>query len=165
MKITTEIKIEKNPNEAWKVMGYQFAQIDKWASFFNSSEPSGENKFEGIDFSGRISIVETGENTHSLDVFDSENYVLSYTVTAGAPPFSNRTEAKWSLESSDENSCIASIEVNLDIKDEIPSEKIQEVSMWLNKSSSDMLEELKYYVETGEVHSRKKQVSIDNKIA
>jgi hypothetical protein len=155
MKVRNEIIIEKNAQDTWKVMGNQFDQIHVWASFFIDSKPVGEKKFNEIALSGRDVVVQNGENTHSLDVFDSENHLLSYTVTAGAPPFANKAEAKWSLEVIEENKSRAIIEVNMQLKDALPEEKVSEVNMWLNKSSQDMLEEMKCYVETGKLHERK----------
>jgi hypothetical protein len=155
MEIITKLTIEKNANDVWQVMGNQFDQIHIWASFFKDSNPSGEKKFNEIDFSARETVVEGGENTHSLDVFDSKNHILSYTVTAGAPPFADKAQAEWTLESVNEDSCTASITVNMELKDMIPEEKAAEVKGWLSKSSEGMLEELKYYLETGKLHPRK----------
>ena len=155
MKVRNEIAIEKNVNDAWEVMGNGFAQIHVWASFFKDSKPTGESKFDGIDFSARNIVVEGGQNTHSLDVFDAVNHVLSYTVTSGAPPFADKAEAEWALEIIDESTCKASISVNMELKDIVPAEKAAEVSAWLNQSSANMLEEMKHYVETGNLHARK----------
>lgn len=155
MKVKNEITIEKNAEEVWAIMGKQFDQIHIWASFFKSSKPTGESKFEGINFSARDTVVESGENTHSLDVFDSKNYVLSYTVTAGAPPFADKAEAEWALEVINDKSCKASISVNMELKDKLPSEKVAEVNRWLSKSADSMLEELKHFIETGNLHPRK----------
>ena len=155
MKVRNEIIIEKSVKDAWEVMGNGFTQIHLWASFFKDSKSAGESKFDGIDFSARDVIVEGGENTHTLDVFDAENHVLAYTVTAGAPAFANKAEAVWALESFDENSCKASISVNMELKDMVPVGKASEVSTWLTQSADNMLEEMKYYLETGNLHERK----------
>ena len=155
MEIITKLTIEKNANDVWQVMGNQFDQIHIWASFFKDSKASGEKKFDEIDFSARETIVEGGENTHSLDVFDSKNHTLSYTVTAGAPPFADKAQAEWVLESTNEVSCTAIITVNMELKEMIPEEKAAEVKHWLSMSSKEMLEELKHYLETGKLHSRK----------
>jgi hypothetical protein len=45
--------------------------------------------------------------------------------------------------------------VNIKLNDKVSAEKVTEVSMWLNQSSENMLEEMKCYVETGKLHSRK----------
>ncbi len=155
MKIRNELLIERSADNVWKVMGKQFDRIHEWASFFKDSKPTGETKFDGIDFSARDTFVERGENTHTLDIFDSENHVLSYTVTAGAPPFAEKAEAQWALEIVTEKSCTASIEVNMVLKDMVPAEKAQEVKQWLSQSSEGMLEELKHFIETEELHPRK----------
>ena len=155
MIVRNEMVIERSANDVWKVMGNGFAQIHVWSSFFKDSKPTGESKFDGIDFSARDTLVQGGGNTHTLDVFDAENHVLSYTVTAGAPPFANKAEAEWALEIIDEHSCRASIDVKIELKDVVPAEKAKEVNAWLGKSSENMLEELKHYVETGNLHERK----------
>ncbi len=155
MKVRNEVLIEKNADNVWEVMGKQFDRIHEWASFFVDAKPAGEAKFEGINFSARETVVGSGKNTHTLDVFDSENHILSYTVTAGAPPFAEKAEAEWALEIMNENTCKASIEVNMVLKDMIPAEKGQEVQQWLSQSADDMLEELKHFTETGTLHPRK----------
>jgi hypothetical protein len=155
MEIITKLTIEKNTNEVWQIMGNQFDQIHIWASFFKDSKPSGKKKFNEIDFSARETVVEGGENTHSLDVFDSKNHTLSYTVTAGAPPFADKAQAEWALESTNEDSCTASITVNMELKEMVPEEKAAEVKHWLSKSSNEMLEEMKHFIETGNLHPRK----------
>ncbi|WP_296311267.1 hypothetical protein [Winogradskyella sp. UBA3174] len=155
MNIRTEVIIQKKANDIWQVIGIQFDKIHAWASFFKDSKPSGENKFDGINFSARDTVVEGGTNTHSLDLFDSEHYILSYTVTAGAPPFANKAGAEWALEIIDENTSKASITVKLELKEGITEEKVSEVKSWLHKSSNDMLEDLKHYVETGNLYPRK----------
>jgi hypothetical protein len=155
MNIRTEVIIEKNANDIWQVMGIQFDKIHIWSRFFKDSKPSGENKFDGINFSARDTVVVGGTNTHSLDLFDYENFILSYTVTAGAPPFAYKTGAAWAVEIINENKSKASITINLELKDGIPKEKVSEIKNWLHKSSKDMLEDLKHYVETGDLHPRK----------
>jgi hypothetical protein len=155
MNIRTELIIEKSANDIWQVMGIQFDEIHVWASFFKDSKPSGENKFDGINFSARDTVVEGGTNTHSLDLFDSKNFILSYKVTAGAPAFANKTGAAWALEIINEHTSKASITISMELKDGIPEEKVSEVKIWLHTSSNDMLEDLKHYVETGRLHPRK----------
>jgi hypothetical protein len=155
MNIRTEVIIEKNANDIWQVMGIQFDEIHVWASFFKDSKPAGENKFDGINFSARDTVVEGGTNTHSLDLFDSENFILSYTVTVGAPPFANKVGAAWALEIINDHKSKASITINLELKDGISEEKVSEVKIWLHSSSNDMLEDLKHYIETGNLHPRK----------
>jgi hypothetical protein len=155
MRTIAKLTIEKNINDVWQVMGNQFDQIHIWASFFKDSKPSGEKRFNEIDFSARETVIEEGKNTHSLDVFDSKNYMLSYTVTAGAPPFADKAQAEWAIKSTNEDSCTASITVNMELKEMVPEEKAAEVKHWLDKSGNEMLEELKYYIETGSLHPRK----------
>ena len=155
MKVRNEIIIEKGASDVWEIMGYQFDRIHEWASFFKDSKPAGESRFNGINYSARETVVKTGGNTHTLDVFDSERHLLSYTVTAGAPPFAEKAEAQWALEILTDNSCKASIEVNIVLKGMIPAEKEQEVKQWLSQSAEGMLEELKHYTETGTLHPRK----------
>jgi hypothetical protein len=158
MKIRNEIVVEISTEKAWEIMGTRFAQIHIWASFFTDSKPVGEKKFNEINFSGRDVVVQNGKNTHSLDIFDTDNYTLSYTVTAGAPPFADKAEAKWSLEVIDPNTCKAVIDVTMQLKEGIPGEKVTEVSQWLSQSSENMLEEFKYYLETGNLHPRKNNI-------
>jgi hypothetical protein len=75
----------------------------------------------------RDTVVEGGTNTHSLDLFDSKNLVLSYTVTAGTPPFAHKAGAEWALEIIDENTSKASITVNMDLKMPFLTRKYQKL--------------------------------------
>ncbi len=158
MKVRNEITIEISAQKVWKVMGTRFDQIHVWSSFFIDSKPVEEKKFTEVNFSGRNVVVQNGKNTHSLDIFDTDNYTLSYTVTAGAPTFADKAEAKWSLKVIDPNTCKAVIDVTMQLKEGIPAKKVTEVSQWLGQSSKNMLEELKHYVETGNLHPRKNNI-------
>jgi hypothetical protein len=155
MKVKNEVTIEKNVTDVWQVLGNEFDQIHVWASFFKDSKPAGEKKFHPINFSARDTVVDGKESTHSLDVFNAEDHLFSYTVTAGAPPFTDKAQAQWVLESKNNERCTVSITVHMELKEIIPKEKALEIKGWLSKSGDGMLEELKHYLETGKVHPRK----------
>jgi uncharacterized protein YndB with AHSA1/START domain len=155
MKVIKEVIIEKNIQDVWEVMGNQFGQVHLWSSNFLESKPEGESKFEGLAYSIRNTLTERGETIQELDVFDTTNYSLSYHITKGAPEVAEQTSAVWFLSSEDDNTTKATFEFSMVPKAMVNEEMASKIEMGLTHSASEMAEELKYYLENGQPHSRK----------
>jgi Asp-tRNA(Asn)/Glu-tRNA(Gln) amidotransferase A subunit family amidase len=155
MKVIKEVIIEKNIQDVWEVMGNQFGQVHLWSSNFLESKPEGESKFEGLAYSSRKTLTERGETIQELDVFDANKYSLSYYITKGAPEFAEQTGAVWSLSSEGLNTTKATFEFSMVAKAMVNEEMASKIEMGLTRSASEMAEELKYYLENGQPHSRK----------
>jgi hypothetical protein len=155
MKVIKEVTIDKNIQDVWEVMGNQFGQVHVWSSNFLESKPEGESKFDGLGYSSRKTLTERGETIQELDVFDAVNYSLAYHITKGAPEVAEQTSAIWSLRSEDANTTKVTFEFSMTPKAMVNEEMASKIEMGLTHSASEMAEELKYYLENGQPHSRK----------
>ena len=157
MKVTNEAIIEKSIEDVWEVMGNQFGQVHLWSSNFLESRPGGESKFQGLDYSTRQTLTERGETIQELDEFNATNQSLSYHITKGAPEVVEKASAVWSLSSQETNTTKVTFEFSMEIKDLVNKEMASKIKAGLLHASTEMAEELKYYMENGVPHTRKER--------
>jgi hypothetical protein len=154
MKVAKEVIIEKSIQDVWEVMGNQFGQVHIWSSNFSESRPEGESKFQGLDYSARVTLTERGETIQELDEFDASNYSLSYHITKGAPEVAEQTGAVWSLSSEGRNTTKATFEFSMIPKAMVSEEMASKIEIGLAHSASEMAEDLKHYLEKDQPHPR-----------
>ncbi|MFT5859328.1 MAG: hypothetical protein ACI865_001429 [Flavobacteriaceae bacterium] len=147
--VETTVEIEKNISDVWNIMGNQFGDVHLWSSNFIESKPGGVSKFEGLDYSNRVTLTERGETIQELDAFDAKNYSLSYHITSGLPEVAKNATAEWSLSEIDQNKTVASFNFSMDTQDFVPAEMLPKIKMGLTQSAEGFGKELKAYVETG----------------
>jgi hypothetical protein len=76
--VKQELAINANIDSTWQVLGTEFSEVDLWCANFIKSEAGGSKKFNGIDYSTRVTVTAKGENTQALDEFDPANHLLKY---------------------------------------------------------------------------------------
>ena len=92
------IIIDEKIDKVWETMGLNFADVHLWSSNFKTSKPEGIKKFEGINYSKRVTTTERGLTIQELDNFDNENFRLQYHITEGKPPIAKEALSNWYLE-------------------------------------------------------------------
>lgn len=153
--VKKELGIDQNVEVVWEVMGKQYAQVHKWSSNFKDSKPGGNSRFSGLDYSERITLTDRGETVQELDSFNSTTHTLAYHITKGAPSIAKHASSVWSLDNIDQNKTKVGIEFNLVTKGLLGFLMASKIKKGIGKSASEIAEELKYYVETGQPHPRK----------
>jgi hypothetical protein len=154
IQISKEIVIDQNIGTTWEVMGDQFAAVHIWSSNFKESKPGGTPKLEGLDYLHRITITERGETIQELDEFDSVNHSLAYHISEGLPGIAKKGYAHWSLKSLDSSKTTAIFEFNMVTKGILGFVMSSKIEGKLEQAASEMAEEFKHYVETGQAHAR-----------
>jgi hypothetical protein len=150
-----ELIIEKNIDEVWQVLGNQFAEVNIWSSNFKSSKPGGEPKLPGLDYLHRATTTEKGENFQELDEFDPVNYSLSYHVSRGVPGIAKSALGEWNLTQIENDQTRLNVHFILETKGLLGFILSPVISKKVGKSSAEIAEELKYYMENGKPHPRK----------
>ena len=150
-----EVMIEKNINEVWEVLGNQFTEANIWASNFKYSKSGGEPKLPGLDYLHRETMTENGENFQELDEFDPINYSLSYHISRGVPAIAKSGLGEWSLTKTKENQTQMNVHFIIKTKGLLGLIMSPVVSKKVERASSEIVEELKYYLENGKPHPRK----------
>jgi hypothetical protein len=159
--VEKELLINKTSDEVWNVMGLQFGQVHLWSSNFSDSKPGGEKKFDGIEYSERITTTERGETIQVLDKFDSESHSLSYHITIGMPGIAKSASGAWSLKRNANNETMLIIAFDMEVKNLVGYLLSPIIKTKIAKSAQEIAEELKHYVENGQAHPRKASKGIE----
>ena len=154
MKVKAEGIINRSISDVWEVMGNQFAEVHLWSSNFNDSKADGDAKFNGLNYSKRITTTERGETIQELDEFDLLNHSLSYHITKGLPEVAEAATAKWHLTKQGENTTQVVFEFMMEPKAFVSSEMATKILKGLSMSAKFFSEELKHYLEIGAAHPR-----------
>ena len=156
MKFRNEIKLAVPAEEAWELVGNQFGNIGDWLVALRSS------KLEGTLKAGAYRICQTNgfgpfgktKIKEKLIEFSPENHTFTYVAVEGIPWFIKHAQNTWTIEATSPNSCImrfdATIKTLWYMK---PMEWLMPFMM--EKDKQRLSEELKYRIESGEVHPRK----------
>ncbi len=97
MIIEKEIIVNKNIDNAWQVLGTEFANAHVWASPLSHSTGSG-SKFNGSECNERsCDIKGMGKTKERLLQFSNDNHSLSYVVEQGMPSMVTYATNSWSL--------------------------------------------------------------------
>jgi hypothetical protein len=153
--VKQELTINANIDSTWQVMGIEFSEVDLWCANFIESEAGGNKKFNGIDYSTRVTVTEKGDNTQDLDEFDSAKRLLKYHITDGKPSIAREASAVWSLVDLGLNKTKVVLEFKFVAKGWIGLLMSGKVRSGINGTSAEIAEELKYYMENGTAHPRK----------
>lgn len=149
MTIEREIVVNKNINDAWKVLGTEFAEVHRWASAVNHSSGTG-NSFHGASCSERgCDIQGMGRTKEQLIRFSNEEYVLSYTVPEGMPSIVKYATNTWQLTSLGPNQSKLKMKIDITLGGFMGVIMQPMMKMMMGKMSITMTEDFKYYVETG----------------
>jgi hypothetical protein len=153
--VKQEMTINANIDSTWQVMGTEFSEVDLWCANFIKSEAGGIKKFNNIDYSTRVTVTPKGENTQELDDFDPINHVLKYHISKGKPGIAKEASAVWSLVDLGLNKTKVVLEFKFVAKGWIGLLMSGKVRSGINGTSTEIAEELKYYMENGTAHPRK----------
>lgn len=158
--ITKEISIDANIAKAWQVLGPEFADAHKWASSIKHSQANDNKSINGSICSERgCDVAGLGSIKEKILVYSDKDYVLSYEVYEGMPKMVKYMTNYWKLTPSTDG------KVKLQMKMEM---KTGGFMGWMTKGmmkkkmsklADEVIEEFKYYVETGNPHPRKIKAS------
>lgn len=149
MVIDREIIVNKDIENAWKVLGTQFADAYKWATVVNHSEGSGKN-FNGATCSERgCSVKGMGNIKEKILRFSNEDHSLAYQITEGMPSMVKFATNSWKLTSLGKNKSKLTMQMNVETDGFMgwvmkPMMKIQ-----MGNMGTGITEDFKFYVENG----------------
>ncbi len=154
--ITKEITINSDIEKAWKVLGPEFADAHKWASSIKHSEASDNKSFNGSTCSERgCDVSGIGDIKEKITKYSDTEHVLSYDVYEGMPKMVRHMNNHWKLTD------LGNGNVKLEMKMTMKTGGFMGTMMKgmmkkkMSKTADEVIEEFKYYVETGNPHPRK----------
>lgn len=159
MKLTSQLTINAPIDHVWKVIAHDFAQIGEWASgVAHSTINTNVRAPEGATVGGRVcSVPGFGDITETFTAYDEVGKTFTYEAT-GMPFFVSSALNSWTVRPIDTNTTHVRFQAEMKL---IPiTGKLMAIPMkrQIIRLLDNATEELKYYVETGDVHPRKKQL-------
>jgi len=149
MKIEKQIIVNKSIEDAWKVLGTDFATAHIWASPLINCQANDNKSFNGSSCTERICDIKgTGKTKEKLLQFSNDTHSLNY-VVEGMPEVVTHATNTWWLTS------INAAQTKLNMKMEVALSgfmgKLMQPMMkiMLGKMFSTIIIDFKYYVENG----------------
>jgi len=153
MEITRTIEINKNIDEAWKVLGRDFAHPHKWASSVHHSEGGGR-PIQSLSCDERSCNTVMGHIKEKLTHFSESDYSLAIDITEGLPKPIEKGGSSWELEKISDERTLLVMKVEFKFKAWATFLKIM-MKKKLGRMAGNLTEDFAHYVERGAPHPRK----------
>lgn len=148
--INKEISINKSIDAAWKVLGPEFAQADKWASSVKHSEARDTKYFNGSSCTERgCEISGMGSIKEKLLKYSDTEHILSYQVYEGMPSMVKFMSNTWQLFSTGDNSCKLTMKMEMKTGGLMGVIMKPMMKMQMSSMANKIVDDFKYYVENG----------------
>lgn len=165
MKIDMKTVIDKDIEKVWELIGPCYADVGNWASaVYRSQALEGTNVVGGAPVTGRVCETSLGPFCETIVLYDGEKKLLAYHASGEKMPFFvKQLQGSWRLNtlSSLKTEVIMTLEADLMFPFSFLMGWV--MRMQFSRVLNETLEELKYYLEAGHIHSRKSKIM--NKIA
>lgn len=149
MIIEKQITINNSIDNAWKVLGTDFANAHIWASPLSHSNGSGTS-FSGSECNERsCDIKGMGKTREKLLQFSNDNHSLSYVVEQGMPSMVKYATNTWSLTSLGQDKTKLVMKMDITLGGIMGFMMQPMMKMMMRKMGNTLLADYKYYVENG----------------
>lgn len=155
--IERSIEINATPERIWSVLAHDFAKVGDWTSVVLTSAPNTDvGAPDDATVGGRVCTAPGfGDVKETFTTYDEAGRKFSYKAD-GLPGFVKNVTNSWSVTAQGENTSMVAMKMNLTTggigKVMTPILKNQ-----MGKAGSTMLDELKVYIERGEISAKKKK--------
>ena len=158
MKLASELTINAPADQVWKVVAHDFAQIGEWASGVTRSRVNVDAEpLPDAHVGGRICTVPgIGEITETFTAYDERGRTFTYEAT-GMPFFVRRALNSWNVRALNDNTTQVTFQAEMKLLPVIGTVMGIPMKRQLVRVLDSATEELKHYVETGEIHPRKQR--------
>jgi uncharacterized protein YndB with AHSA1/START domain len=159
MEIRNEIIIEAPAERVWHALGERFMHVSEWAAPITASCPVGASE-PGVGVTRSCNIapfgpVKAGVVQERLTHFDREAMAFEYEALKGMPTFVGNAVNRWTVHRVDDRRSLLRIHATMTLQG--PMALLGCVIKWqLESGGAKVAEELKYFVENGRPHPRKR---------
>jgi len=159
LQLQNHITINAPAKKVWQVLAHDFVNIGQWASAIPASQAiPGLPAQAGAEASGRVcstSVPGFGDVQESFTYYDEPTMRFAYQATEGRPWFLKHAENHWVVRSLGPHTSEVEARAEIDMSlfpglFLVPLMKLQ-----MSRTAVHTFEELKYFVERGQVHPRK----------
>jgi len=158
MKIARELVMDVPADRVWQVLAQDFATIGEWFSGVDHSKVRADVEApQGAKVGGRICKVPgLGEIQERFTAFDESNKTFAYEVS-GMPFFVKAASNSFVVATIDGSKTRVSLEAITEVVRVIGWLPLIPMRIQLGRLMGMLLEELKHFVEQGDIHPRKKE--------
>lgn len=154
MKKRFEVELNIPAKQAWIEIGEKFGDTGQWTSTLDHSYLQGKLTEGGH----RVCIKGKNRLTEHLTKYDPDNMFLEYELIEGRPPIVKSAANRWSVEPLGSRCCKVVMEPNIELR-WWAMWLFPMMSLGLNSILVKVMKEFQHWVETGEVHPRKKAMN------
>jgi hypothetical protein len=163
--ITSQTTIDVPATQAWHVLAHQFDQIGQWTSLIPQSQPVSDIPApDGALVGGRMcspAIAGFRAVQERFTSYDEAGMRFSYAATDGLPWVITRAENDWSVQPLTASRTLVEARAEVALRP-FPGIFLRPLlRLQLQRVADRVAEELKYYLEHGEPHPRKRRASRD----
>ncbi len=157
MKVTKHITINAPVQEVWHTAAVEFDKIGIWASnVSNSSEASDTIEFDDAQMAGRVCTTSLGDTYERFVDFSESDHHFTYAIEGDVMPFFVKKALNtWTLIPLSDDTTQLTMSAELDVNLFPGSLMRLPMAIQSKRLLQENLEELKYYIETGQPHPRK----------
>jgi hypothetical protein len=158
-KLNGQITINAPAEKVWRVLAHEFGSIGRWASTIPQSEAVTDRPAPGdAQVCGRVcSTVVPGFSAvrEQFLYYDEQGMRFGYEATDGRPAFIMRAQNNWVVRALDPQTSVVEVRAELDLPWFSGVFLAPLLKLFMGRTSAQLFEELKYYVERDQPHPRK----------
>lgn len=144
--------INTSASQLWDILAKDYDKIGEWATAVVESTPNPDVP-EG---EGRVCSTALGNNKETITHKDEQERSFTYAVDFEKSPFFlEGIDNTWTVEPAGNGQSVVRMSANVQLKTIIGTLIAPIMKIRMRKGFVSILEELKYYAETGEIHPRK----------
>ncbi|MBX2901655.1 MAG: SRPBCC family protein [Cyclobacteriaceae bacterium] len=154
--IKQTIILDVDINKAWQILGPEFPDAYKWAASVNHSVANDHNSVNGSTCSERgCNISGFGEVKEKVLEYSDAEHILVYEVTEGLPSMVKYMANRWELTDLGNGKTKLVMQMEMKTGGMMGAMMKGMMKKKMTKMSAEVVEEFKYFVETGSPHARK----------
>ena len=155
MEVKRQVTINASADKLWQILGTDYDRVGEWTSEVPSSAPNPDLP------AGQGRVCKTdgfGDAKETITRFDEQRRELAYVAEIEKMPFFVREMGNsWRVEPQGANQSVVHMHMQGKLMPVFKQLMSGAMSKQLSKSADTVLEELKYYAETGKIHPRKQK--------
>ena len=161
MEINKTITVNQSLDKLWEIMATDYTKVAEWTSVLHASRNNDDitTRLEGAPAGGRVCTAPGfGDIKETITHYDEKKKHFRYKADISSmPSFVKAIANNWSFRYLGSKKTEVTMKMELDLNAFPGTIMAPMMRLQMGRQGNILLEELKYYAETGKVHPRKTQ--------